>query len=287
MNSTLILYENHSNYTKEILNKISTIISNSKVQKVSEKNNNNNNTDNYSNILIAICVYDENQFNLYKSLKEYNIDFKNKKLVIVCIGKPKEDVNQYISTIQEITNKSDLYYYFIDISNNKNENITKAAINIKKYIEKPKKRLPKEELKNYIGEYIKENNTLVLATGKEDFVRATPIEYIYYKNKFYMITEGGLKFVGIYENRNVSMGIYKDYKNMNDIQGMQITGTCEIIKKDSEEYKEILNVKGINIENLENLPVTMNMIKVKPTKYEFIDSKFKKMGYDVKQILRA
>ena len=284
MNSTLILYENHSNYTKEILNKISTIISNSKVQKVSEKNNN---TDNYSNILIAICVYDENQFNLYESLKEYNIDFKDKKLVIVCIGSPKEDVNQYISTIQEITNKSDLYYYFIDISNNKNENITKAAINIKKYIEKPKKRLPKEELKNYIGEYIKENNTLVLATGKEDFVRATPIEYIYYKNKFYMITEGGLKFVGIYENTNVSMGIYKDYKNMNDIQGMQITGTCEIIKIDSEEYKEILNVKGINIENLEKLPVTMNMIKVKPTKYEFIDSKFKKMGYDVKQILRV
>lgn len=284
MNSTLILHANNSNYTKEILNKISTIISNSKVQEVSEKNNN---TDNYSNILIAICVYDENQFNLYKSLKEYNIDFKNKKLVIVCIGKPKEDVNQYISTIQEITNKSDLYYYFIDISNNKNENITKAAINIKKYIEKPKKRLPKEELKIYIGEYIKENNTLVLATGKEDFIRATPIEYIYYKNKFYMITEGGLKFVGIYENRNVSMGIYKDYKNMNDIQGMQITGTCEIIKKDSEEYKEILNVKGINIENLEKLPVTMNMIKVKPTKYEFIDSKFKKMGYDVKQILRV
>lgn len=284
MNSTLILHANNSNYTKEILNKISTIISNSKVQEVSEKDNN---TDNYSNILIAICVYDENQFNLYESLKEYNIDFKDKKLVIVCIGSPKEDVNQYISTIQEITNKSDLYYYFIDISNNKNENITKAAINIKKYIEKPKKRLPKEELKIYIGEYIKENNTLVLATGKEDFVRATPIEYIYYKNKFYMITEGGLKFVGIYENRNVSMGIYKDYKNMNDIQGMQITGTCEIIKKDSEEYKEILNVKGINIENLENLPVTMNMIKVKPTKYEFIDSKFKKMGYDVKQILRV
>lgn len=284
MNSTLILHANNSNYTKEILNKISTIISNSKVQEVSEKDNN---TDNYSNILIAICVYDENQFNLYKSLKEYNIDFKNKKLVIVCIGKPKEDVNQYISTIQEITNKSDLYYYFIDISNNKNENITKAAINIKKYIEKPKKRLPKEELKSYIDNYITENNTLVLATGKEDFIRATPIEYIYYKNKFYMITEGGLKFVGIYENTNVSMGIYKDYKNMNDIQGMQITGTCEIIKIDSEEYKEILNVKGINIENLEKLPVTMNMIKVKPTKYEFIDSKFKKMGYDVKQILRV
>lgn len=284
MNSTLILHANNSNYTKEILNKISTIISNSKVQEVSEKDNN---TDNYSNILIAICVYDENQFNLYESLKEYNIDFKDKKLVIVCIGSPKEDVNQYISTIQEITNKSDLYYYFIDISNNKNENITKAAINIKKYIEKPKKRLPKEELKSYIDNYITENNTLVLATGKEDFIRATPIEYIYYKNKFYMITEGGLKFVGIYENTNVSMGIYKDYKNMNDIQGMQITGTCEIIKIDSEEYKEILNVKGINIENLEKLPVTMNMIKVKPTKYEFIDSKFKKMGYDVKQILRA
>ena len=112
MNSTLILHANNSNYTKEILNKISTIISNSKVQEVSEKDNN---TDNYSNILIAICVYDENQFNLYESLKEYNIDFKDKKLVIVCIGSPKEDVNQYISTIQETIAISN-FFIFISIT---------------------------------------------------------------------------------------------------------------------------------------------------------------------------
>lgn len=136
MNNTLILYENDSIETNNILNKINEVISNSKLHQVS---NELKNIDNYSNIAVTISMEDENNFNLYKSLRNYNIDFTDKKLVIICIGGTKQDVIKHITEVQEITKKSDLYYHFINTNDEKLENVMNAAINIKRYIEEPKK----------------------------------------------------------------------------------------------------------------------------------------------------
>ena len=133
MNKTLILYENDSIKIKDILNKVGIVIPNSKMQQINDEPKN---IDSYSNILVAVFMEDENHFNLYKKLREYNIDFTDKKLVIVCIGSAKQDVIKYITKIQEIAKKSDLYYYFINIEY---ENVIEAATNIKKYIEAPKR----------------------------------------------------------------------------------------------------------------------------------------------------
>lgn len=136
MNNTLILYENDSVEINNVLNKINEVISNSKLHQVNDELVD---VDNYSNIAITISMEDENNFNLYKSLRDYNIDFTNKKLVIICIGSTKQDVIKHITEIKEITNKSDLYYHFINTNYEKLENIINAAINIKRYIEEPKK----------------------------------------------------------------------------------------------------------------------------------------------------
>lgn len=136
MNNTLILYENDSVEINNVLNKINEVISNSKLHQVNDELVD---IDNYSNIAVTISMEDENNFNLYKSLRDYNIDFTNKKLVIICIGSTKQDVIKHITEIKEITNKSDLYYHFINTNYEKLENIINAAINIKKYIEEPKK----------------------------------------------------------------------------------------------------------------------------------------------------
>lgn len=136
MNNTLILYENDSVEINDVLNKINEVISNSKLHQVNDELVD---IDNYSNIAVTISMEDENNFNLYKSLRDYNIDFTNKKLVIICIGNTKQDVIKHITEIKEITNKSDLYYHFINTNYEKLENIINAAINIKKYIEEPKK----------------------------------------------------------------------------------------------------------------------------------------------------
>lgn len=136
MNNTLILYENDSVEINNVLNKINEVISNSKLHQVNDELVD---VDNYSNIAVTISMEDENNFNLYKSLRDYNIDFSNKKLVIICIGSTKQDVIKHITEIKEITNKSDLYYHFINTKYEKLENIINAAINIKRYIEEPKK----------------------------------------------------------------------------------------------------------------------------------------------------
>ena len=136
MNNTLIIYDNANTKINNVLNKISEVIVDSKLHQVSDELKN---IDNYSNIAVTIAMEDENNFKLYKSLRNYNIDFTNKKLIIICIGSTKQNVIKHRTEVQEITKKSDLYYYFININDEKSENVMNAAINIKRYIEEPKK----------------------------------------------------------------------------------------------------------------------------------------------------
>ena len=55
--------------------------------------------------------------------------------------------------------------------------------------------------------------------------------------------------------------------------------------ENKEEYREIIETKGLNINFIEKMPVNMNIMKIKIEKIEFLYSKFKKMGYETKQIL--
>ena len=81
MNNTLIIYDNANTKINNVLNKISEVIVDSKLHQVSDELKN---IDNYSNIAVTIAMEDENNFKLYKSLRNYNIDFTNKKLIIIC-----------------------------------------------------------------------------------------------------------------------------------------------------------------------------------------------------------
>jgi hypothetical protein len=80
------------------------------------------------------------------------------------------------------------------------------------------------------------------------------------------------------------MAVYEDYSGMNNLAGMQITGIASIIEKNKEEYKDIIIMKGLNLNFINNMAVNMNIIKIKILKIEFLYSKFKKLGYEPKQI---
>ena len=58
-------------------------------------------------------------------------------------------------------------------------------------------------LKERIEGFIDKHNTGALATASGDFVRCTPVEYNYVDGCFYIFSEGGLKFKGLKENKNV------------------------------------------------------------------------------------
>src|SRR5574344_1472290 len=128
------------------------------------------------------------------------------------------------------------------------------------WIEKDKKtkKMNQEELQNEIEQFIKVHNTCALATACDEFVRCTPIEYIYYLNCFYLFSEGGLKFKALKDNKNVCLAIYDAYSGFGNLGGMQVTGIAQIIEPFTEEYDQICAIKKIPLEVMHKLPEPMN-----------------------------
>lgn len=91
----------------------------------------------------------------------------------------------------------------------------------------------------------KEHNTCALATSANDIVRCIPIEYNYIDGNFYLLSEGGRKFRGLYTNENVSLAIYESYQGFGELAGMQIMGKAQIIEPFSDEYNKVLEYKKI------------------------------------------
>ena len=136
-----------------------------------------------------------------------------------------------------------------------------------------------------IEKFIMEHNTCALATGCGDFVRCTPIEYNYKDGRFWLFSEGGLKFHALENNKNVCLAIQDSYEGFGKLGGMQITGTAGLVEPWTDEYMDLLKFKKISAESLKKLPVTMYLIKVTPTRIDFLCSKFKDLGFDSRQHL--
>jgi len=134
-------------------------------------------------------------------------------------------------------------------------------------------------------EFIAAHNTCALATGCGTFVRCTPIEYSYLNGKFWMLSEGGLKFRALAGNSNVCLAIFDPYSGFGALGGMQVTGTAEMVEPWSGEYLQLLAFKKLSAENLKRLPHTLYLIRVTPERIDFLWSKFKKLGYDPRQQL--
>ena len=132
--------------------------------------------------------------------------------------------------------------------------------------EKKSSIMPEDELMPYIEEFIKAHNTCALAAGAGDFVRCTPIEYDYMDGAFYMLSEGGMKFEGF-----------------GSLGGMQVTGMAEFTEPFCDEYNRLLEHKGLSPETMQMQGISLNMIKVVPSEIDYLDSKFKALGYDTRQ----
>lgn len=156
------------------------------------------------------------------------------------------------------------------------------------WIEKDAKasQMERDALLTEIENFIMKHNTCALATGCGDFVRCTPIEYNYKDKKFWLFSEGGLKFLALEGNKNVCLAIYDSYTGFGQLGGMQITGTAELVEPWTDEYMDLLEFKKIPAEKLKKQPVTMYLIKVTPTHIDFLCSDFKKLGLASRQSLR-
>ena len=155
------------------------------------------------------------------------------------------------------------------------------------WVEKDKEsvQMEEDELKHRIEEFITGHNTCALATATADMVRNTPIEYNYLDGDFYFFSEGGLKFMGLRENRNVGIAIFEPYGGFSNIKGLQAQGVAEIIEPFSDEYLKVLEYKHISAEAIKKIPHPMNLIKVVVKNYDYLDSDLKKEGFGCRQHL--
>ncbi len=311
MQRTIILYESRYGTTEVIAKNLSLILGPSKYCKIEDFKKSDKD---FEFFVIGSPVYNEKiQLKTLKFLED-NIEWiKDKRIAVFCTCISTKKEYEYINKLLGILDNSVVYFRalggiiqldklnsedyraielfcnkvtmpFVDINMYDINKVIEFGIDVKNIRDEFIKRVPGTQLLKGIEEFLNAHNTCTLCTASSIGVRGTPIEYSYKDGYIYIITEGGEKFANILLNNKVSISIYDNYQSMMKLGGMQITGEASIIYSNTDEYKKILYLKEINPDSIGDFSVNMNIIKIKMRKVEFLYSKFKNMGYDIKQI---
>jgi len=143
------------------------------------------------------------------------------------------------------------------------------------------KRMPVEELRKEIRNFLDKRKVLVLCTCSNNIPRATPMDFYTEKDSYniYVGPAPGRKVKNMEENPTVSIGIYTPMSE-GKIQGMQITasGKDKLVflnegEKEFEKAQKIVRGKRKLI------------LKIIPERIELLDYSFINKGYSRLQIL--
>lgn len=153
--------------------------------------------------------------------------------------------------------------------------------------EDAERRMPEDELRDAIDRFLAAHNTCALATGSGDFVRCTPLEYSWRDGAIWIFSEGGLKFRGLKGNDRVSVAVFEPYTGFGKLASAQITGVAKIIDADDPAFAAAAAAKGIPAAALEKVAARLHLIKVAPSRIDYLSSDLKAQGYDTRQHLEA
>lgn len=142
-------------------------------------------------------------------------------------------------------------------------------------------KMPEEELKREIREYLDKRKVLVLCTCSNNIPRATPMDFYTEQDSFniYVGPAPGRKVKNIEDNPNISIGIYTPLSE-GKVQGMQITASGRerliFLREGDKEFEKVQNI----VRGKRKL-----LLKIIPEKIELLDYDFAKKGYSRLQIL--
>jgi Flavodoxin len=280
MVKTLILYESKYGFTEGIARNLSLVLGPAFCCRTSQFKEN---WEEYDFIVICAPINSDAADAVFQYVLK-NQDIMNKKRVVLLGTCPYEaKANQYLESLKCLLGECVVFDSAIE-----GEGTTEKFIELSQHIKELKDQniiaLEDSTLNQYIDDFINSHNTCALATGYDRNIRATPIEYTYMNGFIYILSEGGEKFANLIINKNVSLCIFNEFKGMNDLGGMQITGNAEFIDIGTDEYNSFLQQKGLNLNKIISMPIFLNLIKIKIRKIEFLWSDFSRAGYDVKQI---
>lgn len=276
MDKILILYNNAEENTLEYIEKLSFIFE--RCECISARDFSES-YENYDIMLIYLDMnYEQKNLAFLNMLNNYKDKFKKKKLFFFTFDNNFNEYRWIKSTIEKVINHNLVDYRCI---NKKISEVCKYGIEIKTRIEKYNSQLDEQSLKSFIEDFISRRSVASICTLSKDSNTSTPIEYIYKDEYIYIYSEEGIEFFNNLQSNKISLSIYDDYTNFNTLRGMQISGVAYIISPKSEIYHEVLKQKNINKWTMSNL---LSVIKIKIKKVKFLNSEFKKLGYDIKQV---
>lgn len=106
--------------------------------------------------------------------------------------------------------------------------------------------------------------------------------YLYTEGSFWIVSESGQKFRALQANKNVRLAIHDDV-SFTTLADLQVTGTAEVLESFDSEYARACELSGIPMERLPAMPFVMNIIKVSPTRFDYIDGTLKQRGFSPRQ----
>ena len=144
-------------------------------------------------------------------------------------------------------------------------------------------RMPEDELRKAIDAFLGEHQICAMATASADHVRCTPLEYTYRDGKFWIFSEGGLKFHALKENRNVCLAVFEPSYEFGRLESVQVTGTAEVVDPMSEKFSRAAAEKKLTGEKLEQMRTKLHLIEVTPTRIDYLCSTLRKRGFGMRQ----
>ena len=145
--------------------------------------------------------------------------------------------------------------------------------------------ISEQEFEAAVIEYLNDHNVLHLATGRDNQVRSTPLEYFNNGLTVYISSEGGGKFANLKVNPNVSYSISDPYEPEKDFfgaVGLQVWGSASTFKKndDLKRFEEIRQYSRRRPEDLNDQmrelqqaasSVNFNVIIIEPVKICYLN----------------
>ena len=155
---------------------------------------------------------------------------------------------------------------------------------VARYYLKSGRRMDPFSLLRHIEAFINEVPVMALASSEEQFVRCTPVSFVYYNGSFYAYTRGGMKFRGILENKKVSGALF-DPKDTSHERQLQFSGNAVIIPPSSEEFGNIMSLFAGRLPLDDG--ISRYLLKITPLRYEMRSKEFELMGFDAFQFMKT
>jgi uncharacterized protein YhbP (UPF0306 family) len=146
--------------------------------------------------------------------------------------------------------------------------------------------LPPGETRTRIDAFLRSHKTCALATVSADAIpRATPIEYLWKDDSFFFFSEGGLKFCGLSEGAAVSLCVYDEFSSMSLVRGLQVRGHVRRLAAGTGECAAAFAARGVDPAVLAKHRLTLNVFRVEPELFEFLDATLRSGNVDTRQVL--